>query len=103
HDNDEDDEVFYSPHIRSRLDLSILQSLIAQGFHLSIIKRCYKDQFDLKHDDFADDSNLLVACMILQKQIERIDNKKENIIIPNIKMNETHLREQTGICSSTYI
>ncbi|CAF0830602.1 unnamed protein product [Rotaria sordida] len=103
HDNDEDDEVTFSSHIRSRLDLSISQNLIAQGFHLSIIKRCYKDQFDLKHDDFADDSDLLVACMILQKQIERIDNKKENIIIPNIKMNEIRLREQTGVCSSTYI
>ncbi|CAF3521506.1 unnamed protein product [Rotaria sordida] len=103
HDNDEDDEVTFSSHIRNRLDLSISQNLIAQGFHLSIIKRCYKDQFDLKHDDFADDSDLLVACMILQKQIERIDNKKEKIIIPNIKMNEIRLREQTGICSSTYI
>ncbi|CAF1245152.1 unnamed protein product [Rotaria sordida] len=104
HDNDEDDEVFYSPHIRNRLDLSISQSLIAQDFHLSIIKRCCKDQFDLKHDDdFTDDSDRLVACMILQKQIEHIDNKKENIIISDIKINEIHLREQTDICSSTYI
>ncbi|CAF1098568.1 unnamed protein product [Rotaria sordida] len=104
HDNDEDDEVTFSSPIRSRLDLSISQNLIAQGFHLSIIKRCYKDQFDLKHDDdFTDDSDRLVACMILQKQIEHIDNKKENIIISDIKINEIHLREQTDICSSTYI
>jgi len=27
-----------------------------------------------------------MACSILQKQIEHIDGKKENIIIPSIKM-----------------
>jgi len=27
-----------------------------------------------------------MACKILQKQIEHIDGKKENIIIPSIKM-----------------
>jgi hypothetical protein len=27
-----------------------------------------------------------MACLILQKQIEHIDGKKENIVIPSIKM-----------------
>ena len=32
-------------------------------------------------DDFIDDCDLLVVAIILQKQIECIDGKKENIII----------------------
>jgi hypothetical protein len=27
-----------------------------------------------------------MACLILQKQIDHIDGKKENIVIPSIKM-----------------
>ena len=37
-------------------------------------------------DDFSTDSDLHMACMILQKQIERIDGKKENIVIPSVRM-----------------
>jgi hypothetical protein len=35
-----------------------------------------------------------MACLILQKQIEHIDGKKENIVIPSIKMKE--IRERNG-------
>ena len=35
-----------------------------------------------------------MACLILQKQIEHIDGKKENIVIPSIKMKQ--IREQEG-------
>ncbi|CAF0776808.1 unnamed protein product [Didymodactylos carnosus] len=45
-----------------------------------------EDQLRLKHDDFASDSDLLLACTILQKQIHHIDGKKENIIIPSVHM-----------------
>ena len=44
-------------------------------------------------DDFKHECDLYVACLILQKQIECIDGKKENIIIPWIKMKQ--IREQT--------
>ena len=37
-------------------------------------------------DDFITDSDLRIACTILQKQIEYIDGKKENIIIPSVVM-----------------
>ena len=43
--------------------------------------------------DFCD---LLVACMILQKQIEHIDGKKENILVPSVAMNKIREREQAG-------
>jgi hypothetical protein len=42
--------------------------------------------FVFVEDDFVSDSDLHMACLILQKQIECIDGKKENIIIPSIKM-----------------
>jgi hypothetical protein len=37
-----------------------------------------------------------VACTILQKQIEHIDGKKENIIIPSVKMKEIRENEHAG-------
>ncbi len=48
-------------------------------------------------DDFVSDTDLLVACTILQKQIEYIDGKKENIIIPSVAMNKIREKEQTGM------
>jgi len=48
-------------------------------------------------DDFIDECDLFVACMVLQKQIERIDGKKENIIIPTVAMNKIREIEQAGI------
>jgi hypothetical protein len=38
-----------------------------------------------------------MACIILQKQIECIDGKKENIIIPNVVIKNIREREQAGI------
>ena len=54
-------------------------------------------------DDFSDDCNLLMACIILQKQIEHIDGKTKNIIIPSVAMNEIREREQAGILNGTYL
>jgi hypothetical protein len=34
--------------------------------------------------------------MILQKQIEHIDGKKENILVPSVAMNKLREREQAG-------
>ncbi|CAF3410412.1 unnamed protein product [Rotaria sp. Silwood1] len=48
-------------------------------------------------DDFTDDCDVLVACIILQKQIERIDGKKENIIVPSVAMNKIREAEQAAI------
>ncbi|CAF1202295.1 unnamed protein product [Didymodactylos carnosus] len=80
------DEATLSKLVAARLDLPISQSLLSKKFKLSIIKRCYEDQLRLKHDDFVSDSDLLLACVILQKQIDYIDGKTENIIIPSIYM-----------------
>jgi hypothetical protein len=85
------DESTLSRLVAARLDLPVSQRLLNKNFKLSIIKRCFEDQLRLKHDDFATDSDLHMACMILQKQIEHIDGKKDNIIIPSIKMKK--LRE----------
>jgi hypothetical protein len=106
------DESTLSRLVAARLDLPVSQRLLNKNFKLSIIKRCFEDQLRLKRkleekilkvpfyymyfflysdDDFATDSDLHMACMILQKQIEHIDGKKDNIIIPSIKMKK--LRE----------
>jgi len=48
----------------------------------------------VSEDDFVYQYDLFVACLILQKQIEHIDEKKENIVIPSVKMKQ--IREQNG-------
>ncbi|CAF4092982.1 unnamed protein product, partial [Rotaria magnacalcarata] len=59
-----------------------------------------------ENDDFESECDLYMACLILQKQIEYIDGKKENIVIPSIKMKqireeiEVHIGEQTAPVSN---
>jgi hypothetical protein len=48
-------------------------------------------------EDFATNSDLLIACMVRQKQIEYIDGKAENIIVPSECMRKLRKKEQTGI------
>ena len=47
-------------------------------------------------DDFIDFCDLFLACIILQKQIERIDGKKENIIVPSVRINAIREQELVG-------
>ncbi|CAF1197190.1 unnamed protein product [Rotaria sp. Silwood1] len=91
------DECTLSRLVAARLDLSISQNLLDQNFKLSIIKRCWKDQLRIKHDDFVSDCDLYIACLILRKQIEHIDGKKENIVIPSIKMKQIREQNATGM------
>ncbi|CAF1008044.1 unnamed protein product [Rotaria sordida] len=49
-----------------------------------------------QENDFATDSDLLIACIILQKQIDHINGRKENIIVPSIKMKMIRKKEQSG-------
>ncbi|CAF2402134.1 unnamed protein product [Rotaria sp. Silwood2] len=82
--------------VAARLDLPMSQRLLDQNFKLSIIKRCWEDQLRIKYADFVYEYDLYIACVILQKQIEHIDGKKENIVIPSLKMKQ--VREQNDIC-----
>ncbi|CAF3751417.1 unnamed protein product [Rotaria sp. Silwood1] len=91
------DESSLSWFVAARLDLSVSQRLLDQHFKLSIIKRCWEKQLRLKHDDFPTDCDLLIACMVLQKQIEHINGKKENIIIPSIQMQKIHEKEHEKV------
>ncbi|CAF4836999.1 unnamed protein product, partial [Rotaria sp. Silwood1] len=88
-----------SRFVAARLDLSSSQNLLDQNFKLSVIKRCWEDQLQLKKDDFVSDADLLVACTILQKQIDHIQGNKENIIIPSVQMRLIHERNQSGLSS----
>ncbi|CAF1498127.1 unnamed protein product, partial [Rotaria sordida] len=94
------------PTSNSRLllipDESTLSRLVAARLDLPISQRLV-DQLRIGHDDFVPECDLYTACLILQKQIEHIDGKKDNIVIPSIKMkqvreqNEKHMRQQTSI------
>ncbi|CAF2402146.1 unnamed protein product [Rotaria sp. Silwood2] len=90
------DENTLSKLVAARLDLPMSQRLWDPNFKLSIIKRCWEDQLRIKHADFVHEYDLYTACVILQKQIEHIDGKKENIVIPSLKMKQ--IREQNEIC-----
>jgi hypothetical protein len=50
-------------------------------------------------EDFVSDSDLLIACTILQKQIDHIQGNKENIIIPSVQMKLIRQRQQSGLSS----
>jgi hypothetical protein len=51
-------------------------------------------------EDFVSDSDLLMACTVLQKQIQHIDGKKENIIVPSVAMKQIREREQAASLST---
>jgi baculoviral IAP repeat-containing protein 2/3 len=68
--------------VAARLDLPIVERLRSQ-YKLAIIKRCIEDQLTIKNDDFASDTDLTMACLILQKQIDIIKGCKDKIIIPS--------------------
>ncbi|CAF1664745.1 unnamed protein product [Adineta ricciae] len=79
--------------VAARLDLPISMRLVERGFKLSIIKRCWEDQLQIKRDDFIDECDLVMAYMILQKQIDCIAGKNENIIVPHITMGKSQVPE----------
>ncbi|CAF0836428.1 unnamed protein product [Adineta ricciae] len=72
--------------VAARLDLSWSQYLLDQNFKLSIIRRCWEDQLQLKQDDFPESVNLFIACMILLKQIDHIQGNRNNIITPTDRL-----------------
>jgi hypothetical protein len=112
------DESTLSRFVAARLDLPISQSLLDRKFKLSIIKRCWEDQLRLKRkiisccvlksteinvdltfyldQDFVSDSDLFMACTILQKQIECIDGRKDRITVPSIAMKKIREKEEAG-------
>jgi len=47
------DESMLSRLVAARLDLPESQSLLDQGFKLSVIKRCWEDQLRLKSKTFG--------------------------------------------------
>jgi hypothetical protein len=44
-----------------------------------------------------------MAYIIIQKQVEYINGKKENIIVPSIAMKKVRDQERTGIYAQFYI
>ena len=78
-----------SRSVAARLDLPVVQRLRAK-YNMAIIKRCFEDQLRIKNDDFISDTDLTMACLILQKQIDIIKGCKDKLIIPSkIQSSET--------------
>ncbi|CAF1156322.1 unnamed protein product [Didymodactylos carnosus] len=97
------DDNTLSKYVAARLDLPISQHL-SDKYRRLIIKRCYEDQLKLKLDDFPGDTDLHMACLILQKQIDVIDGKKEKIIIPSKKLQEItdkNMKEQKTLLDTS--
>ncbi|CAF0910069.1 unnamed protein product [Adineta steineri] len=88
------DESTLSRLVAARIDLPISISLLKGNFKASIVKRCWEDQLRLKRDDFVSDYDLWISCTILQKQIEGINGKKENIIVPSVTMRKLREKEE---------
>ena len=101
--------------VKARLDLPYAQRLTQDRFKLSIVRRCIEDQLQLKRkqpkscddisihrfltdDDFCDDTDLFMACRILQRQIEQIKGSRENIVVPSVRMERfRNDRERAGM------
>lgn len=81
--------------VAARLDLPEAQRL-ASKYKPSIIKRCIEDQLRIKNDDFPCESDLSMACSILQKQIDHIQGCQDNIIVPS-----KYLQTQNNSSSSS--
>ncbi|CAF0792126.1 unnamed protein product [Adineta steineri] len=95
------DESTLSRLVADRLDLPVSINLSKDNFKASIVKRCLEDQLRLKHKDFESDCDLWIACTILQKQIEGINGKKENIIVPNFAKRNRQEIDQTESLSKS--
>ena len=54
-------------------------------------------------DDFVEDTDIYVACQILQKQIDIINGNKDNIIIPKVKMVQILRQNAAGLFSDNGI
>ncbi|CAF1452987.1 unnamed protein product [Adineta ricciae] len=80
--------------VAARMDLPIVQRLSSQ-YQLGIIKRCFKEQLRMKNDDFASDLDLVMACYIVQAQIDNIQGFKDRIIVPS-----KHRRSENSIQES---
>jgi hypothetical protein len=53
-------------------------------------------------EDFVDGYDLLMACTILQKQIEHINGKIENVIVPIVAMKKIRDQQRIGAYATFY-
>ncbi|CAF1621087.1 unnamed protein product [Rotaria magnacalcarata] len=87
--------------VAARIDLPVVRRLSSQ-YQLAIIKRCIENQLRIKKDDFKSDTDLSVACLILQKQIDHIQGCKNKIIVPSqrqkLENSPSTARQSLGEC-----
>ena len=53
--------------------------------------------FCVTDDDYLDQIDLFICCIILQRQIDCIGGKKENITVPSVTMKKLREQEQAGM------
>jgi hypothetical protein len=103
--------------VADRLDLPWVK-LEEKNIPRAIIERCWRDQLRIKSknnepffsliyfflhldDDFHNNCDLHIACEILQRQIQLIDEGKGNIIIPSISLKDMYEKRPISILNNS--
>ncbi|CAF0910342.1 unnamed protein product [Rotaria sordida] len=102
------DDGTLSQLVSAYLDLPISKCLLEEKkFERSVVEHCWKDQLRYKHDSSIDNSDLFIACEIIKKQMELIDLKKKDVIIPSMALKEFYENKQQSFngrhSSSSYL
>ncbi|CAF1351461.1 unnamed protein product [Adineta steineri] len=88
------DENTISQHVAAYVDLPSSKYLINQNqFEPSLIQRCLQNQFRLKNNGFTENTDLYIACLILQKH-DKFGEIKKNIKIPTVEMQKIYRSRQ---------
>ncbi|UJR14270.1 hypothetical protein I4U23_001261 [Adineta vaga] len=90
-----------SRYVAARVDLFSSQNLLDRYFKLSVIKRCWEDQLQVKQDDFLECVDLFTSCTILQRQIDVIQGNKDNIINVGQRMKMIREGNQSNMLPTT--
>ncbi|UJR18178.1 hypothetical protein I4U23_005078 [Adineta vaga] len=86
--------------VDTRLKLSISQELMNTSFNEEIVRRVWEDQLQIKEEDFPSELDLITACTIRQRQIDRISPNSQNFVnLRDVKIEPIQLNRSMGTVS----
>jgi hypothetical protein len=104
--------------VADRLDLPYSKNLLGKIFERSIIQSCWNDQLKLKRnnkqrlfwryifvyldDDFANNRDLYMACVIRHKQNNLIRRNSKAVIIPSVALKDIYEKRQIPLSNQSY-
>lgn len=89
-----DEEI--SRFVTARLDLPIIKYLRTK-YQLAVIRKCIENQYKKNLDDFASPTDLALACLIYQKQVDLLKDGLNKIIIPSQTEIQVHSNEKLNV------